>query len=205
MLSFNQFIFEQSAIPSDLDLDSEKYIVVYSGRFQPFHISHFETYQNAANVFGKKNIVIGTSDKTEKGKSPFNFKEKQKIISNLFPIVKKNIIQVKNPFSPLEVIKEKSLSDDTAIIMVVGDKDSKRLSKSKFIKHISDVSELKPYEEENYYWIAPKNSSISGTMIRDTLKDTDTSEEEKINFLKNLYEEYSNDDIFKFIISKFNQ
>ena len=55
----------------------EKTIVVYSGRFQPFHKGHFATYENLIKKFGKDSVYIATSNKTDNQKSPFNFKEKK--------------------------------------------------------------------------------------------------------------------------------
>jgi len=79
-------------------------VVVYPGRFQPFHNSHKETYDNIVKKFGKDNLFIATSNKVELPKSPFNFKEKKKIITKMFNIPSNRIVQVKNPFSPVEIL-----------------------------------------------------------------------------------------------------
>ena len=52
----------------------DKVVVVYSGRFQPFHKGHYATYDNLVRKFGKDSVYIGTSNVTDSKKSPFNFK-----------------------------------------------------------------------------------------------------------------------------------
>jgi len=51
----------------------KKTVVVYSGRFQPFHSGHYISYLKLARKFGKDNVYIGTSNDTSGPKSPFNF------------------------------------------------------------------------------------------------------------------------------------
>ena len=59
--------------------DIEKKVVVYAGRFQPFHKGHYLTYMHLVKTFGKNNVYIGTSNKTDNIKSPF----KKKLSSSL--------------------------------------------------------------------------------------------------------------------------
>ena len=37
----------------------KKTIVVYSGRFQPFHRGHYASYQKLVSKFGENNVYIG--------------------------------------------------------------------------------------------------------------------------------------------------
>ncbi len=37
-------------------------VVVYGGRFQPFHAGHYKTYKHLCSVFGAKNVYIATSN-----------------------------------------------------------------------------------------------------------------------------------------------
>ena len=69
------------------------YVVVYAGRFQPFHKGHFATYKHLVSKFGKDNVFIGTSDKTDKLKSPFNFKEKKEVMTKISEVKKCQISQ----------------------------------------------------------------------------------------------------------------
>ena len=63
------------------DTELHNFVVVYSGRFQPFHKGHYATYQNLCKKFGKDKVFIGTSNKTDNRQSPFNFKEKKIIMT----------------------------------------------------------------------------------------------------------------------------
>jgi len=42
----------------------KKIVVVYAGRFQPFHKGHYVTYQKLVSKFGAGNVYIGTSNDT---------------------------------------------------------------------------------------------------------------------------------------------
>ena len=98
-------------------------VVVYAGRFQPFHKGHYATYSHLVKKFGKKNVYIGTSNKTDNKKSPFNFKEKVMIMNTMFGVPKNQIVQVKKPYVPTEVLNKVD-KDTTAFVTVVGKKDA---------------------------------------------------------------------------------
>ena len=52
-------------------------IVVYSGRFQPFHKGHKKVYDVLVSKFGSKNVYIATSDVQDGDKSPLSFNDKK--------------------------------------------------------------------------------------------------------------------------------
>ena len=179
-----------------------KLVVVYAGRFQPFHKGHFATYSHLVKKFGKDNVYIGTSNKTDKQKSPFNFKEKETVISTMFGVPKNKIVQVKNPYAPKEIL---SRFDDetTAFVTVVGKKDASRLGGKYFDKY-KDSIEFEGYKDKGYVYIAPAQSNpISGTQVRNGLKLG--SEEQKKDFFKNTAYGKYNEKIFQLITSKLNE
>jgi len=51
-------------------------VVLYPGRFQPFHLGHSDVFNSLQSKFGRGNVYISTSNKTEEGRSPFNFSDK---------------------------------------------------------------------------------------------------------------------------------
>ena len=51
-------------------------LVIYPGRFQPFHKGHHAVYEYLTGKFGRNNVFIATSNKVEGEKSPFSFAEK---------------------------------------------------------------------------------------------------------------------------------
>ena len=106
-----QILLEESKI--------KKVVVVYVGRFQPMHQGHYKTFAHLQKKFGKGNVYVGTSNKTEKGRSPFNFREKKKIMTTMFSIPSNRVVQVKNPYAPTEILK-KFDKETTAFVTVVG-------------------------------------------------------------------------------------
>ena len=115
----------------------KKLVVVYGGRFQPFHIGHFKAYEWLCDNFDEENVWLSTSNKTNKNKdsgdiSPFNFKEKREIMISLYGLSKDRIIQSKNPaFSPSEVF-DLYKNQNLVYVAAVGDKDRDRYKSSSF-------------------------------------------------------------------------
>ena len=154
------------------------YVVVYSGRFQPFHKGHYATYEHLVKKFGKDNVYIATSDKTDNQKSPFNFKEKKTIMTKMFGIASNKIVQVKNPYAPTEILKNYD-ETTTALISVVGEKDEQRLSGKYFTPYKGSVEF--GYKDKGYVYASPAQSNpISGTDVRNWLGNGDTEERKKL-------------------------
>jgi cytidyltransferase-like protein len=79
-------------------------IGLYPGRFQPFHKGHKSVYEYVKSNF--KHAFIVTSDKTDNKKSPFNFQDKKRIITQLMNIPSSDLVQVRNPYQALEVVSK---------------------------------------------------------------------------------------------------
>lgn len=172
-----------------------KKVVVYAGRFQPFHKGHYATYQNLVKEFGKDNVYIGTSDKTDTIKSPFKFKEKKEIMMKMFGISSNKIVQIKNPYAPTEIIS-KFPEDTTAFITVVGEKDRYRL-KGKYFEPYHPDKIQNGYKSTGYVYVAPAQSNpISGTDVRNWLAKG--SEDERKNGFKKAYGKFD-PKIFKLV------
>ena len=118
--------------------------------------------------FGKANVFVATSDKTE-SKSPLNFNEKKKVIS-AYGVPSKQIVKVKNPYRSDEITSK--LPDDTAVLWAVGAKDGDRLVSGKYFDKYKKGVDLLPYKERGYIYIVPHVSlkvngqEMSGTAIR---------------------------------------
>ena len=174
----------------------EKTIVVYSGRFQPFHKGHFATYQNLIKKFGKDSVYIATSNKTDNQKSPFNFKEKKLIMQKMFGIPSDKIVEVRNPYAPMEVLANYP-EETTGFISVVGEKDEMRLSGKYFTPYKGKVE--MGYRDKGYVYASPSQPNpISGTEVRNWLKAGD--EQSKKDFLK-AYPKFD-EKVFKLITLK---
>jgi len=171
-----------------------KTVVIYSGRFQPFHKGHYAAYQKLVSKFGVNNVYIGTSNKTDSVKSPFNFNEKAKIITKMFDIPSNKIVQVSNPYAPKEVLS-KFDKNTTAYIAAVGEKDADRLVGKYFKPYRGETTQ--GYDVAGYtYIIPPESNQISGTDVRNWLSSDNA---EKL-FLK-VYPKFDKE-IFKMITSK---
>jgi len=159
----------------------DKVVVVYSGRFQPFHKGHYATYDNLVRKFGKDSVYIGTSNVTDSKKSPFNFKEKKTIMMQMFGIPSSKIINLKNPYRPEEILNNYD-SDTTGLIVVVGEKDQNRLSGKYFTPYKGKIDQ--GYLDKGYVYASPAQSNpISGTDVRYWLS-AGSEEERKKNFIK---------------------
>jgi hypothetical protein len=175
----------------------DKVVVVYSGRFQPFHKGHYATYDNLVRKFGKDSVYIGTSNVTDSKKSPFNFKEKKAIMTNMFGIPSNKIVNIRNPYAPEEILNKYD-EDTTGLIVVVGEKDEQRLGGKYFTPYKGKVTE--PFLDRGYVYAAPAESNpISGTDVRYWLSAGSAADRKK-NFTK-AYPRFD-DQIFKLITLK---
>lgn len=98
-------------------------VVLYPGRFQPFHLGHGEVFHALQSKFGRDNVYIATSNKVELPKSPFNFSEKT-IFMNAAGISSDRIIEVTNPY---KLPEPKFNPANTIFIAAVGAPDRDRL------------------------------------------------------------------------------
>ena len=182
----------------------KKTVVIYVGRFQPMHKGHYGTYQHLVKKFGKNNVYVGTSDKVELPKSPFNFKEKVKIANAMFGIPKNKIFKVKNPYKPTEILS-KFDKKTTAFVTVVGEKDKSRLGMGAgryFQPYKGEPTE--GYEDRGYVYVAPQSGGgISGTETRNGLS-VGSDDQKKDFFKKRAYGKF-NATIFKMITDKLNE
>ena len=144
--------------------DQKKIIIVYPGRFQPFHLGHAQVYNKLKNEFPEAAVFVATSDKTDNEKSPFNFEEKQQLIlsSGIDPTM---VVKVNNPYVANELIQKYS-KDNTILIFAVGEKDmigpdarfkfgvKKDGSPSYFQKFVS-LEKCEPLSKHGYIMAAP--------------------------------------------------
>lgn len=194
MNELSQYLVNQILLE---DTELHKFVVVYSGRFQPFHKGHYATYQNLCKKFGKDKVFIGTSNKTDSRQSPFNFKEKKIIMTKMFGIPSNKIVEIKNPYAPTEILKNFD-ETTTGYISVVGEKDEMRLGGKYFEKYKGKIEQ--GYKEKGYVYVSPSQSNpISGTNVRNWLSKGD-EEQQRAGFLK-AYPKFD-EKIFKLITLK---
>jgi len=102
-----------------------KKVVIYPGRFQPMLPHHAEVYKKLQAQFPGADVYVATSDKVELPKSPFNFKEKVAIMTQLHDIPANRIIQAKSPYLVDSYTKSFD-QENTMVIFAVGGKDEDR-------------------------------------------------------------------------------
>ena len=175
-------------------------IIIYGGRFQPFHKGHYAAYQNLVAEFGKANVYIGTSNDTSSDKSPFSFKEKKEIATKMFGVPASKFVKVNNPYRPVEILSKYD-GKITQYIAAVGEKDASRL-KSGYFKPYKGKAGY-GYDEVGYYYTVPaEENPISGTDVRKKLGSSNKDVAKKF-FLK-AYPTFDKD-IFKMITTKLNE
>lgn len=98
-------------------------VVLYPGRFQPFHLGHGEVFRSLQNKFGRDNVYIATSNKVELPKSPFNFSEKVQFM-HAVGVPSDRIIEV---VSPYKLPEPQFNPANTIFVVAVGAPDRDRL------------------------------------------------------------------------------
>lgn len=166
-----------------------KIVVVYGGRFQPFHVGHHGAYRWLCKKFGAENVWIATSNKTSFDASgdvsPFNFKEKVEIITTLYGVKPRRIVKCKNPaFRPSEVFSQYK-GYPLVYVAACGGKDDDRYTENSFFQPFpedAELSELKTLRDDvGYYVVVPtKVDGVSGTAARQALMTTDESKKKKL-------------------------
>ena len=101
-------------------------LVIYPGRFQPFHKGHHAVYQYLTGKFGRNNVYIATSNKTDNAKSPFSFAEKAYFMQ-LTGVPADRIVQATQPYQIQNVLQAGNINvpdpANTVVIFAVSEKD----------------------------------------------------------------------------------
>ena len=117
-------------------------------------------------------------------------------MQKMFGIPSNKIVEVRNPYAPMEVLANYP-EETTGFITVVGEKDEMRLSGKYFTPYKGKVE--MGYRDKGYVYASPSQSNpISGTEVRNWLKAGD--EQSKKDFLK-AYPKFD-EQIFKLITLK---
>jgi hypothetical protein len=135
-------------------------LVIYPGRFQPFHKGHYAVYNWLTGKFGRNNVYIATSNKTDAVKSPFTFTEKAYFMQ-LTGVPADRIVQANQPYNVTNVLDSGHIQvanpANTAIIFAVSQKDMA--------------------EDPRFTFAATKDGSPSYYQKFTTIKDTKSMKE----------------------------
>jgi cytidyltransferase-like protein len=135
-------------------------IVIFPGRFQPFHVGHKKLYDMAKKQFPGADFFIATADEVAKkddlSRYPFNFAEKKEIIKAT-GIPENEIALVRQPYKPIEILS--SYDQNIAkVIYIVGKKDMETDPRFKFgmtkkgtptyFQPFTDLQSMQPFKEQ---------------------------------------------------------
>jgi len=94
-------------------------LIIYPGRFQPFHQGHKAVYEYLASR--AHDVYIATSDKVDPPRSPFSFEEKKKMME-LTGMDTDYVVQTKSPYVATEIVQDFN-KEHTILFFAVSEKD----------------------------------------------------------------------------------
>ena len=176
-----------------------KTLVIYPGRFHPFHRGHKGSYDYLTDRFGEDSVYIATSGKQDPKSSPFSFADKRHMMAKM-GVPTGRVVQVQNPYRAEEITREFDPSD-TALVFALSEKDAKRISfaprrdgSPSYLQPFPSKGRLRPMSEEGYVLITPKvdfrvagRDADSASQIRDLYARSDEAGRDQI--LHDLYGE----------------
>ena len=183
-----------------------KFLVVYPGRFQPFHIGHRKVYDSLVKKFRSSPVFIATSNKVELPKSPFSFEEK-KLMMLATGVPNQAIVQCRVPYQPVE-ITEKYDAEKTVLVFAVSQKDMeedprfsfkpKKDGSPSYLQPFSGQEEYQPFSKHGYvivsetfpFTVAGKPAT-GATQIRDLYANADG--ETRMKIISDLYGKFDQD------------
>jgi hypothetical protein len=121
-------------------------IVIYPGRFHPFHRGHKSSYDYLTKQFGANNVFIATSAVQAPVTSPFTFSDKMAMMTKL-GIPAGRIAQVTSPYQAKEITSQIDDKEHTVLIFAVSEKDmTGDEARFKFgVKKNGELSYMQPY------------------------------------------------------------
>ena len=140
------------------------YLVIYPGRFHPFHLGHMASYDWLTNKFGENSVYIASSSVQAADTSPFSFGDKVAMMTKL-GVPPGHVVNVKNPYQAVEITS--GLSDeeraDTALIFAVSAKDAERFNfapkkdgSPSYLQPLSDNEKgMQPMTKHGYVVVTP--------------------------------------------------
>lgn len=178
-------------------------LVVYPGRFQPFHKGHRAVYDFLTKKFGRDHVYIATSNKVAPPKSPFNFAQKAAMMQ-LTGVPMDRVIETAEPYRPQGLIS--AYPPETKLIFAVSQKDmdeDPRFSKwtkkdgspSYFQPMPKDHNEMLGLSQHGYIMVVPTfefsvlgNTMTSASEFRSNFAKADT--ETQKNMIQDLFGAY---------------
>ena len=184
----------------------KKVVGIYGGRFQPFGPHHYKTYKWLAKQVD--DAYITTSNIKKPPRHPMNFKEKVRHMSKM-GVPSNRIIEEKSPYVAKNLAKKYD-KDTTAFVYVFGAKDAGRLGGKYFQDYKKSKGNIKGFEENGYYLVAPHVSisvggqEVSGTSMRTLLGSSKIDDSERAKLFKKMFG-YFDKGVFQMMVNKFKK
>jgi hypothetical protein len=143
-------------------------IVIYPGRFHPFHRGHMASYEYLTNKYGDNSVYIVTSDVQAPVTSPFSYTDKVTMMTRL-GVPAGHVVRVKNPYQAREITDSLSAEEkeNTALIFAVSEKDmlegsarfrfgTKKNGEPSYLQPLpAEQKQLKPMSQHAYVTVTP--------------------------------------------------
>ena len=180
-------------------------LVIYPGRFQPWHKGHRSVYEHLTRLFGRDNVFIATSNKVDPPRSPFSFAEKLQFMQ-LTGIPMDRVVETKDPYRALEIVQSYN-PKTTRLIFAVSEKDMAEDPRFKFgykkdgsptyLQAMpNNPAEMQPFEQHGYVMTVPTvqftvlgKPMRSATDVRKQFAEADDATQREI--IKDLFGRYS--------------
>jgi hypothetical protein len=191
------------------ELAQPQILVIYPGRFQPFHKGHYAVYEYLTGKFGRNNVFITTSNKTDNIKSPFSFAEKSYFMQ-LTGVPADRIVQATQPYQIENVLSTGQVTvgdaNNTVVIFAVSQKDMeedprfsfapKKDGSEPYFQPLRDMGDTKSMKEHGYIMTVPTfdfqvlgQPMRSGTELRKMYIESD--EKTRQNIVTDLFGRYT--------------
>ncbi|HET8688625.1 MAG TPA: hypothetical protein VFM18_18580 [Methanosarcina sp.] len=191
------------------ELAEPQLLVIFPGRFQPFHKGHKAIYDYLVGKFGRQNVYIVTSNKVDPPRSPFDFGEKQYFMK-LTGITDDRIIQSSQPYNIDSLLSSGRVNitnkANTVVIFAVSEKDmaedprfkswTKKDGSPAYLQPLKDIKDTESMEQHGYIMTVPTfNFKVlgqpmqSGTELRQQYIDADEKTRQAI--IKDLFGKYT--------------
>ena len=193
------------------ELAEAQLLVIYPGRFQPFHKGHYAVYEYLTGKFGRNNVYIATSNKTDNSKSPFTFAEKAYFMQ-LTGVPADRIVQATQPYQIQSILSTGQVSvanpANTVVIFAVSEKDmdedprfsfaAKKDGSTPYFQPLKDIKQTESMEKHGYIMTVPTFDFTvagapmrSGTELRKLYSDAEAKKRQAI--IADLFGKYTPD------------
>ena len=193
------------------ELAEAQLLVIYPGRFQPFHKGHYAVYEYLTGKFGRNNVYIATSNKTDNSKSPFTFAEKAYFMQ-LTGVPADRIVQATQPYQIQSILSTGQIAvanpENTVVIFAVSEKDmdedprfsfaAKKDGSTPYFQPLKDIKQTESMDRHGYIMTVPTFDFTvagapmrSGTELRKLYSDAKVKKRQAI--LADLFGKYTRD------------